>query len=161
MKKFDPEVIQKRNEAFWKKDKVAQRVAIAKDVLKQLADKKYFARKMCYISNNVLYSGAEDLQAVLLNKNPKCDCCALGASFLSLARLGDKLSLTNRNYLKTLAPIFGKKQVDLIESTFEGWGKQQGCTKAGEAFFEKYPEPNERMKAIFKNIVKNKGKFIP
>jgi hypothetical protein len=61
MKKFDPEVIQKRNEAFWKKDKVAQRVAIAKDVLKQLADKKYFARKMCYISNNVRYSGAEDL----------------------------------------------------------------------------------------------------
>jgi hypothetical protein len=161
MKKFDPEVIQKRNEAFWKKDKVAQRVAIAKDVLKQLADKKYFARKMCYISNNVRYSGAEDLQAFLLNKNPKCECCALGVSFLSLARLGDKLSLSDRDYRGTLAPIFGKKQVALIETTFEGWGKAIGGSKAGEAFFQKYPEPNERMKAIFKNIVKNKGVFRP
>jgi hypothetical protein len=67
----------------------------------------------------------------------------------------------DKNYHAKLAPIFGMRQVRLIEATFEGWYPVCGATKAGRAFYELYEYPEDRMKAIFQNVIDNKGVFRP
>jgi hypothetical protein len=166
MKKIDPKAIQRKNRAFWKKSKAEQAVAVAKDVLLQLEYKKYKARTGTYISANALnlpnaYDG--DLQDLMLTKNPRCTVCAVGSAFLSMARLGDELTIGD-DYHDSLALIFGIRQVSLMEAAFEGWRRNDGslsATKASRLFYEKYPKDQDRLRAIFQNVIDNGGKFIP
>jgi hypothetical protein len=178
---LDPKEIEKRNKVFHKMSKKQQRLAIAKDVLAQLRAKKYQARPGTYADSEVMNVidantyGNFDLQQCLLSKNPECEVCALGASFVSLSRLGDKVdwSLSQAPH-SSLDPIFGKKQVQLIEAAFEGWEPDRdeegnwitdpytGATEATYNFCNKYElDANKRLAAIFKNIIKNDGVFIP
>jgi len=71
-----------------------------------------------------------------------------------------------------LNKIFSKKQLQLIEVYFEkgdGWFGEAGYTgnyigedsRHVEYFNEAYPDDDERLVEIMKNIVANDGTFVP
>lgn len=63
--------------------------------------------------------------------------------------------------------FFSKQQITLIETAFEGsviHGNSNGLTEvqieAAELFSKNYKNSNNRLIAILKNIIKNKGEFV-
>ena len=163
---LDPKFIEKQNKAFHRMSKKKQRIAIAEDVLLQLKMKTYTATTGVYehviLSTGRCLQDDDDLQLCLLNGTQECNVCGLGAAFLSLARLGDRVSLDECEH-SVLSEIFTADQVDLIEHAFEGWvidHSDMPNDYTPVKFFQKYPDPTKRMAAIFKNIIKNDGKFV-
>lgn len=183
---FDAKRIEKQNAAFHKMSNKKQRMAIAKDVLAQLKLKKYVASPGHYVYSSKLNElenlhntanyraddmvQAFDFQKALLVNAPECNVCGLGAAFCSMARLGDDLTTDDANDIhEVLSPIFGRTQVALIEYAFEGWDvngdasenltdhQMDKCTH----FYGKHSNDDKRLGAIFKNVIKNNGKFKP
>lgn len=117
-----------------------------------------------------------------------CNVCALGGMFMSCTnlnnnttveqledevadRLGEKIE-HGENLSNGLNKIFTSKQLQLIEMYFEngeGWFGEYGYTGCSngtdqhhiEAFYEKYPDDDDRLKEIMKNIIANDGTFVP
>jgi hypothetical protein len=157
---LDPKLIEKQNKAFWKMSKKKQRVEIAKDVLLQLKAKNYLAQPGIYVRSNTLnsweYQQEFDFQQVLVTQSPKCEVCGIGALFCSMARVGDRISYRD-DLWDSLKLVFDRRQIDLIEGAFEGWGyRGKGILE----FYNKYPTPNKRLAAIMRNIIKNEGELI-
>jgi hypothetical protein len=180
--------IKRQNEAFAKMTKPQQRVAIAKDVIAQLKAKKYRARAGTYLTNAKLDSvlKREDdspdkqLQQVLFSKNAgTCDVCGIGALMVSGVRFADKLTVGDLGpqpdwqwvigyYLNTW---FELSQIDLIESAFETSttvGRRVCIDESFKcalndavAFGRRYQTDGTRMIAIMRNIVRNRGEFVP
>jgi len=137
-----------------------KRVAVAKDVIKQLELKKIVATPGTYVYGH----GKTDKQATR-----RCQACMLGGAILALARLqpklrddlvdvysphrgsGEMVCTTGPDAFALLEDLFGDQMLT-IESAFEDWGA------AGEAFTQK--RPADRMIAICKNIIKNKGDLV-
>jgi hypothetical protein len=117
-----------------------------------------------------------------------CQVCALGSALLSYVRLfnnvrlqdghdyvaGTKIAVhrdsTNAAVMLTagrgedlLGPIFGKKQLNLIEAVFEGHDGNSELTSAEAAqatkFSKRYDDSAKCLAAIMRNVVKN-GKFV-
>ena len=119
-----------------------------------------------------------------INKQKPCQVCAKGALFLSTVRKFNNLSLQEakgydsldslaRNGSK-IADIFGKANIDKMEEYFEEDDLQ--LNKKGEEYdhwdanhneddFKKwsyqYPDDTDRLVAIIKNAIKNRGTFKP
>jgi len=168
--------LEKSNKAFHKMSKKQKRIAIAKDVLLQIKKKTYVGYQGSYIQGLDSDLDSTELQECLLTDAPECRVCGLGSAFLSLARLGNKVEIPiddtgSRDYHYTLDPIFGKKQRELIEATFEGWGLDSSymddpindnpINYRHMKFYNKYIDDTERLAAIFRNVVKNDGIFKP
>ena len=177
---LDPKLIEKQNKEFQKLSKKQRRLAIARDVLSQLRAKKFIAQTGIYLRADDLKNeeAAEpvDLQCFLLQTNPQCTVCGIGAAVCSLARLGDEVQYgsegafrDNTDYHGKLRPVFSEKQIHLIEWAFEGRETTDEAydflsTKerlSAEKFFTKHPNTDKRLAAIFRNIVKNNGTFKP
>lgn len=116
-----------------------------------------------------------------------CNVCALGGMFMSCTNLNNNTTLEQlendqddlgeaieygEKLPNGLNQIFSKKQLELIEIYFEngnGWFGEDGYTGRSigedqnhvEEFYEKYPEDDDRLKEIMKNIVANNGTFVP
>lgn len=125
---------------FSKLPKWKQRVAIAKDVIKQIKVKKYVAEAGAYIKELELLDG--DYLGIGINnidrysikskfdEIKKCDVCALGACLLSATKFVNKLKFeeiknvnqltSSRNVKAIFQSIFTKHQLLIIETTFEG-----------------------------------------
>lgn len=175
----------KKTTAFSKLSKAEQRVEIAKDVIKQCSKGKYEIETGGYIDlypeGLRSFDELEHLQANTCVSKGRITCtvCAKGALFMShvmktnhcLVKEADKTDDTGIK--KRLKNIFSPLQLDLIETAFErsvvvdDTDKiHQGCdyTELGKKatnFGWQYSEPNERLIAIMKNIIKNKGTFKP
>lgn len=184
-KLLDPKRIEKENKKFQKLSPRKQRIAIAEDVVEQVKVRAYLATTSLYVQSSTLedaidgkwneekrtYTGGIDLQTALLKGVPDCQVCGLGAAFCSMARLGDQVELSDAdNIHDTLEPIFGAHQLALIEYAFEGddaggtsedAGMSEEEMEACVNFHEKYPDDNKRLRAIFKNVIKNDGSFEP
>jgi hypothetical protein len=137
--------------------KAEKRVAIAKDVLRQLAAKKYRAtpgtycqlrehdaKKLDRCSNDQLQGALPQLRS--------CAVCALGAAFMSAVAKFDNLSICGANlglaegdfYVRTspnrglifshLEKFFSRRQIAEIECHFEGWAKQYDSMDPDSAF---------------------------
>lgn len=123
------------------------------------------------------------------DKISECRVCALGASIMSCTRLGNQLkfedigagvaSLNNSATKGLLRKVFTPKQLMLIETAFEGHSPSstrvasylfglsrydsltnkevEDCNK----FRYRIEDVNDRLGAIMKNIIKNKGIFKP
>lgn len=133
----------------------------------------------------------ESLQEYLEPSNiEECNVCALGALMVSSVRKKNNLfysqyymSVKPHNqhdgYGSVLTKVFSLKQIILIENAYEmgtgayntspniGYGLL-GCYKKDDrilqkaiAFGKAYEDDTERMEAILKNIIKNKGSFKP
>lgn len=183
-------------------------VAVAKDVLQQLRQKKLRVKAGAYInSDSTILQISADAKAKENIKAVKetCTVCALGAAALcyverfnkaNLADLGamehtveewDDLKLVlfeaqQEQLWNVLKRVFSKKQMLLIEDAFEAVRdntedkdnedighehlprtKLEKCKEsdAAVAFGLRYKKDADRLRAIFQNIVKNKGEFKP
>lgn len=169
-----------------KPTKAELRVEVAKDVLKHLKTLRVLAGNTYVWSRNSYVDFDKPSQAIArdLQKNG-CEVCALGACFLSLVALKNefdfdgKTIFTRHEITNRLRSVFSDAQMDLIEEAFE-WDVEATTCGAKEkrlnAFACKYRNNNtysdtlrsrdvvcsdRRLRAIMKNIIKNKGTFKP
>ncbi len=90
--------------------KARRRVAVAKDVLKQIATKKYLSRRGMYVTATLPATDgialgapydryrAPDASLQLISKRAtKCQVCALGGVFMSFARLYNEIKVNARD----------------------------------------------------------------
>ncbi len=143
-------------------------VAIAKDVLKQL--KTLGVTKGRYVSSTPLpfpIGPDEDLQACVDDITPYCHVCALGALFLSKARLFNDAPVKNLyedNAVNVsrfkiephLELYFGTDDLLRIEYTFEKWYSYLGAHSICAI-----EDPKERLWAIMMQIIESGGYFKP
>lgn len=132
--------ITEKNKAFWKLSPAKQRVAVAKDVLKQLSDGFYKAKMGDYLSLTKLKKDIETpekldaLFADLKTQGAGCNVCGIGSVFASTVKLGDRISckeaelsnclfngysMDDEMMRKHMTKVFPEKQRILIESAFE------------------------------------------
>lgn len=139
----------------------AKRVAIAKDVLKQLRAKKILATRGLYMDTELLLTDVEEDDQVcdVLKKVDECRACALGSMFVAAAGLNDKITVgeAKAHYTVTfdvggdtcynyLLEFFPRPQLQMMEAVFEG---AYGAT------------PYARLKGIMENVVRNNGTYVP
>lgn len=164
-----------------------KRVAIAKDVLKQIKVEQYKIKTGTWleiedISNEDIEAmlGESKTQSLLTGKPlqlpaANCTCCAVGAACASAIRIfnNHELPTGEINDLdegrEILHKYFPKSQIDQIEAAFEKRSDEGDLHQYADevqlskavAFGVRFHDPTERAKEIFTNIVKNNGTFIP
>jgi hypothetical protein len=126
--KITKKQIKEWNEYFNSLTPAQKRVAIAKDVIEQVKAEKYFARNRTYID---FYNKLEGEIQSNFNK-VKCECCALGAMFLSDVKYTNQctfeqakstsFSFDEENRLRN---YFDVEQLILIEAAFECWSSDR------------------------------------
>jgi len=175
------------NAKFESLNPAEQRVLIARDVLAQVKKEKFFPRRGSYIKHLTIGGNECDITTNRRNSVQKhfdeitCYCCALGACLLSATKYKNKLEFqdvcnlaASQSPWDLLRGIFPSKQLNMIEYAFEA---ERSGTRVGENRFNNYledgikeacidfgrnyAEPEDRMIAIMKNIIKNKGEFKP
>lgn len=150
------------NKNLTKRQKV---VLVAKDVLKHLKCLKI--KKGIYLAGKIPsnFPKTGNAQKYIDKIQEKCQVCALGACFISNIRLFNKVNIEDLIYCnnndgkyslyggleihKTLKSIFTEKELNYIESFFEGW------TEKEFAFSKKHKSPKLMLKAIMENIIEN------
>ena len=150
--------------------KAEMRVAVAKDALKQLELEKYKACRGTYVDWNLedkIRESDEDeqVQKIIKEHESTCQICARGALLMSSIRKFNDVTVKdfNKNWEKKSKQIFSTQTLELAEIAFERWNKLDHNAKQDRAynFGIKYSYDNERLKAILKNIIANKGEFKP
>lgn len=155
-----------------------KRVAIAKDVLKQIKLGVFRAKTQSYIDFNG-YNSMPDtsisLQKVIEDRKIECKVCAKGALFCSLVVFKNKIDirgaywLTEGDIVSRFKGIFSEHQLDMIENAFErkminthGNERKNEQLRKSVNFGNTHGESDEEtLIAIMKNIVKNSGEFKP
>jgi len=162
-----------------------KRVAVAKDVIKQITVKKFKAKTGNYVKIALPKSlkGTDDIKKYF-RRIKSCTVCAMGACLLSVTRFENKLkfnevgpsanALRNDNAIR-LFELFEPDQLMLIEQAFEGFSYDADRIadrifktddfliekRANiDAFYHTYKSDRSRMIAIMKNIILNKGTFV-
>lgn len=133
-----------------------KRVAIAKDVIAQIELKTIKPANdgwYLYSLNRGAWTppSGTDVQSVIPALG-KCTVCAVGAAFLSGVRLFDGVK-SGSNTLNGLASNRIKKW----------FGRNQRCEieNAFETDYLDIRSPAKRLTVIMRNIIRNRGKFIP
>lgn len=175
------------NAAFRALDPARKRVAIAKDVLRWLANGK-LKPGYAYLDIPEFYDNPRDIV-----NGGTCEACAVGSLFACAVERGDaggtvRRSPTSSHLLgedaieihRKLAGLFEPEQLALIEAAFETEDRLPVTTiqavlgseiyrdhpKAQEYFRKAWDfcpsqERDERMRLIMGNIIANKGAFVP
>lgn len=177
------EQIKKENARFAKLSKAEKRVAIAKDVLAQIAAKKYVPTQGTYVDLLDKDVSEEDIgkEVCEVVAGARCDVCAIGSLFMSAVKLGDNLKVDfgeygDVNFFKSeiLTRFFSKDQLGMMEAAFEcstigEYGERASREAAywGEALRDKLVDEGvndperELLKMIMLNVVRNGGTFKP
>lgn len=156
-----------------------KRVAIAKDVIKQIEQNRLLIRHDSYwrVLKEEEYGRVCDIvnRKLLRAKKTVCRACAAGAVLLTGIRLFNKLETGGFNgdqYERVQKnEWFTLEQMAMIEGAFESPGARimsrnaitNNQWEACEAFYNNHQFDNEddHVTAIMQNIIKNKGEFIP
>lgn len=175
--------IEYRNAKFEKLSPARKRVVIAADVIRQVRAYRYIATKGTYI-DPVSFSAEHYDSAVEFARGPDtvCRVCARGAMFLSILSIFNNFTGRIPSYPREEKEqeFFDKRQTKLIEGAFEGWGRKNMTeyhNASGEYIFPEYytvdmepavlsyvndyPSAEDRLIAIMRNVIKNRGTFIP
>ncbi len=177
--------IKDRERRFKKASPASKRVMIAKDVLSDIATRKLVARSGSWVNMAIFGPSDKELQEILITKN-ECQVCALGAVFVCAAKRADDITVGEAyglNHGATvgwavldnyLSRFFERDQLILIEQAFEGgggyfgeygYGRRQGNGVKGRDRATEFCGVNssyeDRIVAIMRNIIKNKGEFVP
>lgn len=134
--------------------------------------------------SNLLQIGNKQLNKSMINGDVKCEVCAKGALLACHILKTNHITVSQAAkmdyegdpdiYIRNrLAKIFSQNQLDLIEAAFETWvvadenrylqspyGAPTGIAKKAVEFGKNYENTTERLIAIMKNIIKNKGVFL-
>jgi hypothetical protein len=193
--------IAKRNKLFAAANPAEKRVLIAEDVIAQIKLGRFKAATQNWVTPKVRSSpgvefyggGAVDLtrefgydasvrELFLDKKIASCDCCALGAIFMSCTLYNNNQTTDNfeaevnyefdervegnhGGFSNGLNKFFSRAQLMLIEAAFEGGDGAFSAPTSKEAavydWINTLPDAEKRMVAIMKNISDNKGTFVP
>lgn len=156
-----------------------KRVAIAKDALVRIDIGVIKPKRGWFISNMYeLQRKGKDVKAVLNTCNDLiCECCAKGTMMLSI--VGRMNNFTNNDFSSSnyaankdyssehvkLQELFDIKQLDLIETAYEGKSYLEIISKEevekALVWKKKQKVGTERLlQRILRNIIKNKGTFV-
>ena len=178
MRKLSKKTIEKRNAEFNALPPMKKRVAVAKDVLLQLEAGKLVAQSMSYGhiegkggSSPIPSGPLQDTLIQMSESGIVCAGCAKAAAMISRARLGNAVTVdgsfqSTEKYAHSVTDeIFGDKCAEVIEGVFEGWGYGSGISAESKAIREftlglRNESSHDRMVAIYKNIVKNRGRLV-
>jgi hypothetical protein len=165
--------IAQKNRNFWKMGRNRRKVAIAKDVLLQLATGKMIATPGIYcrieLSKPVTTT---DLQTELQNLE-SCQVCGIGAVFVSKVNLANKFKIDrgfgndrfapgHDRMIENMSRIFTDDELTQIETLFEGWYRHiNGKLVDASNFRVTVRNPTDRLILIMENIIKNKGELKP
>lgn len=149
---------------FDKLSKAEQRVLIAKDLITRLVAKKIVATQGTYIRSVkgiglISRSANGDRQLRDELKGKKCKVCEIGGMFLCALDRHNALTVGDARYKVSdgefqrdyLAQWFLRVDLGRIEAAFESWGSFRMTMPRAT--------PDQRMRAIAKNIIKNNGQF--
>jgi hypothetical protein len=160
------------------KARAEQRVAIAKDALAwekagalKIND-QYYLRS---VATGTSFSFYDNFRREDANKQArdivlgKCQVCALGSLLLAKAVRYNAVSVQDIADIRIdrLTDHFSVEQINQIEAAFEGHsyssanGTYLDDEVCNESWKAKYPDPSKRFRAIMKNIIRNKGTFVP
>lgn len=173
--------IEAKNKKFHRLSDAKKRVAIAKDVLLCLrkgtiqATRGYYFHAKGKTSEELANTGSQDqIQPFLLKPTAKCEACAIGACFVSAARLGNRAKIADRHEAETYPRrYFDAKQLGLMEFAFESWRPSDKTLRGGvgrvspddqlraAAFRRGVRSSVVRLRNIMQNVVRNKGTFKP
>lgn len=170
---------------FWRLPKAGRAVLVAKDILKWIKVGKILSTKGYYIYTSLSVEEREIPLKGNIEKIPACSVCELGACTLAIGNLGNNLTLNEVSDVgdwystepltkaqKLLMKVFSKQDIKMIEACFEGneghVAKQKlrirtspEELKIARKYARVFRGQTKRMKAISRNIIRNKGKFIP
>jgi len=155
------------------------RKAIARDVISLLKSRRFIASPGTYFALNaseVVLVGDDDLRDKVGRK--RCDVCAIGAAIVARALREDQISVSqaSNGELSTLSGIFESQQLREMEWAFEveRYLEGDGCScnmcqrerkyhlkKKSVQFGMKFKKPGPRLLAIWENVLKNDGEFVP
>lgn len=176
--------MKKKQVTFKKLTPAQKRVAIAKDVLKQIKAKKFLIESgnFAIIRNGIMPDPDVFDKGYLLSKEVEaCDVCAIGAAIISGIRLFNKVTFNNPHIdpiesWNLIREFFEPEQAVLIENAFEigcgayneNWSEEEPLPEVDQSeidkameFGQEFDNETERAVAIFTNIVQNKGVFKP
>lgn len=143
-----------------------QRIAIAKDVLKQIAAEKLIPADIYCAPYHANGNYAElpeksvSLQKFFKQNVKTCKVCAIGAAFVSAVNLYNECESEGGSSIgkyfmsKKLRDYFDISQINLLEKVYECWDEfakwSDWCSLTRE----------QRLVAIMKNIIKNDGRLV-
>ena len=185
--------VARRNKLFAKASPAGKRVLIAEDIIAQVKAKRFKPRSGVWVqpvnASNTLdleldhnFDGAVSVRELFLEKKiPACECCALGALFMSCTLYNNKTTvddfteevifdfeekIDSGTFKNGLTRFFSRSQLKLIEAAFEcGFGAFRVADKKTmdrvAKWEEKLPNDQKRLVAIMNNIIDNKGTFVP
>lgn len=181
-------IIKANNKAFDKATPAQKRVIIAEDVIIQLSSKRLKAEAGIYFDSKAIQNklndvgGEFELQGLIKETTEPCKVCGIGALFACEVIRNDNFKVNGSdeiaydihadNIKDRLKGIFNGDQLDLIETAFEkrvindnrlleGWHGNTELADIAIDFGRKYESDKNRLIAIMKNIIKNKGTFKP
>lgn len=127
-----------KQKRFWTLTKAEKRIAIAKDIIKQIKAKMIIPESGIYIVPRKNRFLEEDKQLDEYFSKTPCGACALGACFIGIVDAGDKLKVSDiltlndystrftmsdldmsSKWRDELRRIFSPLQLSMIESAFE------------------------------------------
>ncbi len=156
---------------------------IAEDVIKQVKAKVYRVETGRYVDIDYLYNTNDNMWSADVRENfdviVNCRVCALGSCLLSATKFKNELTFRdvkspddNEKTTEFLKSIFPPEQLSLIENAFEcgltsPWSDEMmdervvDNVKDATRFGKRYSNPKNRLIAIMKNVIANKGVFRP
>lgn len=148
------------------------RIAIAKDVLRQLDAKKIIAEQgtYCDLTNKPKPEEVVSLQKHFKDANTKCFACAVGSLFISYVNLYNNYNTNGRvpytEIAHVLGNVFSKQMQDNIEGFFENWPVSHDPMDDKPFFYETTHEwrktsSEEKLRYMMKNIINNHGSLRP
>lgn len=175
------ELNRKANERFKKLSDAQKRVAVAKDVLRDLETQRIVASHGTYM-DIVDKNGDEipddieipekgqfnDFLEQQFAEGGQCQVCAIGSVFTSkVIHYNDYKArgyLPSRSEMVDHLSFFPSDMLDRMEDAFEadkyGMFRSNGDEDA-HAFGNRHKRGEARLVAIMKNIIDNKGEFVP
>lgn len=162
------------NKIKFKRTKAEERVLIFRDIIAQLRAEAIIAEKSVYIESVkcVFESPVAKDARDLLPQLGVCRVCQRGAVVLSMVRrhdtfkieagelvdevLNEAASYPNDEYTRQL---FTTSALLEMEAAFEGWPYIESRTVPGGTWVAAYPSLSDRMDAICRNGIANKGTF--
>lgn len=183
--------VKRTNAEYKTLTRAEKRVMIARDVIAALRAKALDAKEGSYVyidttrtterywggtyETNVYNKFLKDSDQSesfqkLLPSLPDCKVCAKGAIFVcavarqnkvETAKADDVREFEGEALSENLRGIFSARQLDLIEAEFEREDMQFTLGPGWEPVMKEREDPTERMIAIMKNIIRNKGTFAP
>ena len=167
--------IKKTNAKYQKASRLKRIVMISEDIVRMLergiiqADKSLVictSTESCIMDFDDEFKQLDIIQDSKL-QNMSCTVCAKGAALVSKQRVGNSLHkerhvTSNELIEELLDDVFTREELDALEAVFElscyswtqGWANEVNYSK-----YKEFTDPTERLIAIYKDVIKNKGKI--